>query len=215
MSAPRYHAPPQPPGRGPNGRPFCRICAAEVPLGRRTICSVACEEEIRIRAGIGTREAVDRRDRGVCWACGLDTGRLDRLLHRLRNVCAARATQAALLPWGSPLRTPAGLLAEQQAVAEDRRAADELARRGVERLGAGELVRWHKGAWAGFTWPHLWEADHIVPVVEGGGACGLDGLRTLCRQCHVAETRKLRARLARDRTNQPRLLEPERPAAQP
>ncbi len=26
----------------------------------------------------------------------------------------------------------------------------------------------------------LWEMDHVVPVAEGGGSCGLDNLRTLC-----------------------------------
>lgn len=41
-----------------------------------------------------------------------------------------------------------------------------------------------------------WEADHIVPVVEGGGGCGLEGYRTLCRPCHVQVTRELRARLS-------------------
>ncbi|HUW14746.1 MAG TPA: HNH endonuclease signature motif containing protein [Anaerolineae bacterium] len=41
-----------------------------------------------------------------------------------------------------------------------------------------------------------WHADHIVPVVDGGGACGLDNLRTLCWRCHRSETRKLRRRLA-------------------
>jgi 5-methylcytosine-specific restriction protein A len=41
-----------------------------------------------------------------------------------------------------------------------------------------------------------WQADHIVPVVEGGGSCGLDNLRTLCTECHKRETAKLRARLA-------------------
>lgn len=44
-----------------------------------------------------------------------------------------------------------------------------------------------------------WQADHIVPVVEGGGQCGLDGLRTLCTDCHVQETRKLARRLAERR----------------
>ena len=43
-----------------------------------------------------------------------------------------------------------------------------------------------------------WEADHIVPIVEGGGY-GLDNLRTLCRVCHVLETRKLRARMSAHR----------------
>ena len=38
------------------------------------------------------------------------------------------------------------------------------------------------------------EIDHIIPVVEGGGCCGLDNLRTLCTQCHREETNKLMQR---------------------
>lgn len=45
----------------------------------------------------------------------------------------------------------------------------------------------------------LWQADHIVPVVEGGGECGLEGYRTLCTPCHKAETKKLRLRLKKTR----------------
>lgn len=41
-----------------------------------------------------------------------------------------------------------------------------------------------------------WQADHIVPVVEGGGSCGLENLRTLCTSCHAEETRKLAGRRA-------------------
>jgi 5-methylcytosine-specific restriction endonuclease McrA len=33
-----------------------------------------------------------------------------------------------------------------------------------------------------------WEADHIVPVADGGGECGLDNYRLLCRTCHVLIT---------------------------
>lgn len=45
----------------------------------------------------------------------------------------------------------------------------------------------------------LWDADHIVPVAEGGGQCDLDNLRTLCVACHREVTRRLRERLrARD-----------------
>ena len=44
--------------------------------------------------------------------------------------------------------------------------------------------------------PTLWNADHIVAVVEGGGTCGLDNLRTLCLWCHRGVTRKLRLRLS-------------------
>jgi 5-methylcytosine-specific restriction endonuclease McrA len=41
----------------------------------------------------------------------------------------------------------------------------------------------------------LWDADHIVPVAEGGGQCDLDNIRTLCLLCHRAATAELRARL--------------------
>lgn len=43
----------------------------------------------------------------------------------------------------------------------------------------------------------LWQVDHIVPVVEGGGCCGLEGLRTLCVPCHKAETAALARRRAK------------------
>ena len=39
-----------------------------------------------------------------------------------------------------------------------------------------------------------WEVDHVKPVVEGGGSCGLDNLRTLCWECHRQVTRELQAR---------------------
>jgi 5-methylcytosine-specific restriction enzyme A len=44
-----------------------------------------------------------------------------------------------------------------------------------------------------------WQADHIVPVCEGGGECGLDGLRTLCTACHARETAALARRRAERR----------------
>jgi len=70
------------------------------------------------------------------------------------------------------------------------------------------------GMWAGHdlrkwsaTWSHgagrasvvslkhsLWQADHITPVVEGGGGRGLENLRTLCLRCHKAATAELAAR---------------------
>jgi 5-methylcytosine-specific restriction endonuclease McrA len=49
----------------------------------------------------------------------------------------------------------------------------------------------------------LWAADHILPVVEGGGLCGLDGVRTLCWACHRQATRDLRARLKARRAAEP------------
>lgn len=41
----------------------------------------------------------------------------------------------------------------------------------------------------------LWQADHEVPVAEGGGACAIFNFRTLCTPCHQRETARLRQRL--------------------
>ncbi|HEY2040657.1 MAG TPA: HNH endonuclease [Edaphobacter sp.] len=41
----------------------------------------------------------------------------------------------------------------------------------------------------------LWDADHILPVAEGGGQCDLDNIRTLCLLCHRDATARLRTRL--------------------
>ena len=42
-----------------------------------------------------------------------------------------------------------------------------------------------------------WEADHIVPVADGGGECGLENYRLLCRPCHVSVTLSWRAARSR------------------
>ena len=41
----------------------------------------------------------------------------------------------------------------------------------------------------------LWDADHVIPVAEGGGQCDLSNMRTLCLLCHRAATSALRKRL--------------------
>lgn len=41
----------------------------------------------------------------------------------------------------------------------------------------------------------LWDADHILPVCEGGGECDLENIRTLCLACHKDVTYRLRHRL--------------------
>jgi len=43
----------------------------------------------------------------------------------------------------------------------------------------------------------LWDADHVIPVAEGGGECDLANMRTLCLKCHRAVTAELWRRLVR------------------
>lgn len=75
------------------------------------------------------------------------------------------------------------------------------------RWVAGWLFRewsnWRNGEY-GHSSP--WEADHIIPVIEGGGWCGLENYRTLCVPCHRAQTAALAGRRADRRANQPRML---------
>lgn len=33
-----------------------------------------------------------------------------------------------------------------------------------------------------------WQADHIVPVFAGGGACDISNFQTLCVECHADKT---------------------------
>jgi hypothetical protein len=33
-----------------------------------------------------------------------------------------------------------------------------------------------------------WEADHIIPVHKGGGACDITNFQTLCTSCHSLKT---------------------------
>lgn len=67
--------------------------------------------------------------------------------------------------------------------------------RGSRRLLA--LAEWGLRS---MTRRSLWDADHIVPVVEGGGECDLDNIRTLCLKCHRKATAALRDRSTARRT---------------
>ena len=98
------------------------------------------------------------------------------------------------------LRTDPGYLREC-VLARDRGlcaicAADTLAAwiwlkksRGTRRLRA--LQEW---GLTRMSRSSLWDADHIVPVVEGGGECDLSNIRTLCLKCHRNVTAELRRR---------------------
>ena len=103
------------------------------------------------------------------------------------------------------LRTDPGYLREQVFARDrgvcvlcrtDTRAAyAELKRsRGVHRLKL--LEHWGLKR---LTRKTLWDADHIIPVIEGGGECDLENIRTLCLKCHRRQTLDLLRRLSAGR----------------
>ena len=130
------------------------------------------------------RAAVLARDGGVCALCGCDTEALRRAYHAAKaEAHAVHAGHLGRLCAAERQGVPEGVLAQVRW-----RAMDALSGRirGIEsRLMALGYCPGHP----------LWQADHVIPVAEGGGGCGLDGLRTLCHPCHVRESTALRRRL--------------------
>ena len=77
---------------------------------------------------------------------------------------------------------------DTETLRRDKRKLDYAARRRFEKEWGGRR--------------NLWDADHIVPVSEGGGECDLSNMRTLCLKCHHEATAALRGRLREKRAKQ-------------
>lgn len=69
--------------------------------------------------------------------------------------------------------------------------------------GPGRIVAWAKWGLSPRQRASLWDADHILPVAEGGGECDLSNIRTLCLPCHRLTTAELRERLRTRIKNNP------------
>lgn len=151
---------------------LCRWCRKPCPKHRRSWCSDACETEYYIRTSpAAVRSHLRQRDKEICAVCGFD--------------CAA-----AHSAW-ERLRDQDGNAQFDFAVQNMARAALEQFRAYLCSLGFDRRGQTCSGFW--------WQADHIKPVVEGGGECGLDNFRTLCSPCHKKETKKLAWRRAEAR----------------
>jgi len=160
--------------RGPNGERLCCWCGGSLPKGRRRWCGDPCVEAFRIRAWSDyARQRVFARDAGVCALCGIDA-------HRLAYGIG-----------------PAPKPEIQHRGRTDTGGATLIRETWLPRLSPAKLrllCRTHglRPAPAVATW----EADHITPVVEGGGEADLSNLRTLCWLCHRGETAALVKRRA-------------------
>jgi len=72
----------------------------------------------------------------------------------------------------------------------------EAAYRHIRRQrGTARARAWREWGIKPMSRKTLWDADHIMPVAEGGGECDLSNIRTLCLKCHRAATAELRVRL--------------------
>lgn len=149
--------------RGPSGRRLCRWCGREVPPGRRTFCSALCTHEWRVRSSSGyLREKVYERDRGVCAKCGRDARKLKAKLEDEQTAAMRRCGVFDGKPMADWRKDP-------QYLAFLKKPPCPLTVKEAEKS--------------------LWQADHVLEVAEGGGLCGLEGIRTLCLWCHKDATR--------------------------
>jgi hypothetical protein len=169
------------PNKDPEKR-LCRYCGTKVPSGRYTFCS-------------------GRRAAGYAWRkrCGGLYKKRPRFspgsgcVHE--HLIRTQGDYARLCCWGRDRGVCQACGLDTDALADRlcRLLMDsgrDAYRAEVQRLGFRD----------GYC---LWQADHIVPVCEGGGSCGLEGLRTLCWPCHKQVTALLKAKLARERKEQP------------
>lgn len=157
----------------------CTWCGEPVGKGRRTWCSDDCYREFASRCDPqAIRRQVGERDNGVCCECGLDTEWLRRII--------VRATRIGIASSGPQWPCPVNRNGRRNM---RRRTRAKLIVEGMRSRG----FKLHRH-WADRQ--HLWEADHIVPVIEGGGLTGIDNFRTLCLACHKRASADLAARRA-------------------
>jgi 5-methylcytosine-specific restriction endonuclease McrA len=136
-------------------------------------CSHACARDVALRCGLLKAPVlVGERDRGICSLCGADAGTAMRAIEHIRGIDR----------WDFRLT----YLENRERTAVSREAVGLI----LDAWGVTDESR------------VLWDADHIVPVIEGGGGCGLENYRTLCVTCHRGETSTLASHRAEKRRAQ-------------
>lgn len=144
-----------------------------------------------MRGGWIDRESIPRgpNGRGLCRWCSLEVPR------RRYTFCS----DFCVHEW--KLRTQPAYLREQ-VFERDRGICSSCT---IDTIAAARKLRYSRGKSRASLLEHwglrrmsrhsLWDADHIVAVIEGGGECDLDNIRTLCLRCHRDATLQMRRRI--------------------
>jgi len=162
--------------RDENGKPLCVWCDGKLTGRQQRWCGEKCIGEFNLISNFDLlADKVWERDQSKCVLCGLEGKRVfDRAFPRYPHKTWMRTT-------------------------EDRESYEA----DWERFVAEELPLARETR-AQYPWlkPTVtpMQVDHIIPVVEGGGCCGIENLRLLCHPCHAAETYNLRQRM-KERNN--------------
>lgn len=161
---------------------------------RKTWFSQECVDEWLCNNNPGRmRELVYKRDRGRCHDCGINASKAFAVWKD------ARRETIRLVRW---------FIDRHNQSLGGRRGPEWVSLNGREVTAWIERIHWNPGWTIGRSTG--WDADHILPVVMGGGNGGLKNLRTLCHPCHKRRTRELAAARAAARkpalADQPLLL---------
>lgn len=166
-----------------DGKPLCRGCGSLVPKGRQTWCSSKCYET---RCPSVVRMAVERRDKGVCVMCNVDTIKAQKRIKGFHwghfSIPEINSAHRRFSPggWNSPFDSDRFKRAQSIRSKFGKRYAEAAKKRAEKYFQIGfpkTLAR---------DW---WEVDHIIPHSEGGEYI-LENLRTLCIPCHKSRTKK-------------------------
>lgn len=173
----------------------CTWCGDVVKKPRRTWCSDECVDRYNHTQPGVLRGEVGKRDNGLCSLCGLDTVRLRKIWRRW-------LTGQGAWPLTTVVQTADGVVASRCRRADGRveygPRSDIREFFRVLRRPVPDRARLFRATW--------WEADHSVPIAEGGDPFDLSNLRTLCWWCHKSETTDLAGRLARSKKRQRELF---------
>lgn len=186
--------------RDESGNVVCSCgCGRPPGKGRRTWHSQECVDRwLWANSPQFVRGKLMARDKGVCAKCGVDAVRAQQRAHvtspsgwQVKHGLEMRMWSYRRRGTGQRWDIPRFLFGDRWEQWQPRVREAMVARRDAMRQDGWDTDR--RGSW--------WEADHIVPVAEGGGQCGPENYRTLCVRCHLSETRALRRRLAEARRN--------------
>lgn len=184
-----------PPYQGQKGR--CHWCGtADLPKGRSSWCSDECVEEYKMRSWPAhVRTKVYKRDHGICALCGIDADKAFREWQEARKEIVRLANRLHDKATRWPVRWCE--VRKSWLFCRDKEEIDWKQHHREKQAFVDDLMaryappgNWTHGRSTG------WDADHIVPVTEGGGDHGLDNYRTLCHPCHKIVTAELAARRA-------------------
>lgn len=190
--------------RDAEGQLICSCGCGRRPVApRKTWFSDACVQAWKqINDPATIRAAVFKRDGGICAICGIDSNKAykewqqsSKEWSRLKqwfSAAAWRHHQSNIREW-CPLQHKMVITFTNYHV-DYREQTKEFAR--MEKTIGPNKSAWTSGRSSG------WDADHIIPVIEGGGLCGLENYRTLCHPCHKKETAALAARRTQARRQQ-------------